>query len=324
MTTAVSAPQSQALGTYVQLAVTEAAALPHARKLLQCELDDLDRTCSRFRADSELSRANAAAGSPVPASARLRGLVRLALDVAEATDGLVDPTLGHAITTAGYDRDFAELSSGRGDGQSRPSPLEGASALALHQPGARWPDVKIDECAGTLLVPHGCSLDLGAIAKAAGADRAAATIAQTLGAGALVSLGGDVAMQGPSPDGGWPVRVVSTTASDVHRDTGEVVMLSGGGLATSSPGARRWLQDGEPRHHIIDPRTLRPADTDWLSITVAAHDCVAANAAATAGVVLAALAPHWLEGTGYPCRLVDATGGVLRLGSWPTPGTWSP
>jgi thiamine biosynthesis lipoprotein len=191
-------------------------------------------------------------------------------------------------------------------------------------PGPHWSDVEIDEAAGTLLVPRGCSLDLGAIAKASGADRAAATIARTLGAGALVSLGGDVAMQGPSPDGGWPVHVISTTASDDRGDAGQVVMLPGGGLATSSPGARRWLQDGEPRHHIIDPRTLRPADTDWLSITVAAHDCVAANAAATAGVVLGTLAPQWLEGTGYPCRLVDASGEVLRLGNWPPPEAWSP
>jgi thiamine biosynthesis lipoprotein len=191
-------------------------------------------------------------------------------------------------------------------------------------PGPHWSDVEIDEAAGTLLVPRGCSLDLGAIAKASGADRAAATIARTLGAGALVSLGGDVAMQGRSPDGGWPVHVISTTASDDRGDAGQVVMLPGGGLATSSPGARRWLQDGEPRHHIIDPRTLRPADTDWLSITVAAHDCVAANAAATAGVVLGTLAPHWLEGTGYPCRLVDASGEVLRLGNWPPPEAWSP
>lgn len=323
MTTAVSAPQTRALGTYVQLAVTEAAAVPHARRLLDCELEVLDRACSRFRADSELSRANAAAGSHVRVSTRLRGLIRVALDVAEATDGLVDPTLGDVMAAAGYDRDFAELSSGRG-GATGSAPTESVSPQPLPQPSPRWSDVEIDDAAGTLLVPHGCSLDLGAIAKAAGADRAAATIARTLGVGALVSLGGDVAMQGPSPDGGWPVHVVTTTASDEHGDTGQVVMLSGGGLATSSPGARRWLQDGEPRHHIIDPRTLRPADTDWSSITVAAHDCVAANAAATAGVVLGSLAPHWLEGTGYPCRLVDATGGVLRLGSWPTPGTWSP
>lgn len=323
MTTAVSAPRTQALGTYVQLAVTEPAALPHARTLLQCELEDLDQTCSRFRADSELSRANAAAGSPVQVSARLRELVRIALGVAEATDGLVDPTLGHAITRAGYDRDFAELPSDHG-GATPPAPVGSAHTLASpHQRGPHWSDVEIDEAAGTVLVPHGCSLDLGAIAKAAGADHAAAMISQTLGAGALVSLGGDVAMQGPSPDGGWPVQVVSTTASDDRGDTGQVVMLSGGGLATSSPGARRWLQNGEPRHHIIDPRTLRPADTDWLSITVAAHDCVAANAAATAGLVLGSLAPHWLEGTGYPCRLVDGKGGVLRLGAWPMPGTWS-
>jgi thiamine biosynthesis lipoprotein len=235
---------------------------------------------------------------------------------------MVDPTLGHAITAAGYDRDFAQLSSGRG-GVIRPLPAAHARTSAPPHQRPHWSDVEIDEARGTLLVPRGCSLDLGAIAKAAGADRAAATIAQTLGIGALVSLGGDVAMRGPSPDGGWPVHVVSTTASDDRRDRGQVVMLSGGGLATSSPGARRWLQDGEPRHHIIDPRTLRPADTDWLSITVAAHDCVAANAAATAGVVLGNLAPLWLEGTGYPCRLVDATGEVRRLGAWPMAETWS-
>ena len=315
MSPVVTAPRSSALGTYVELAVTGAAALERACVLLASELAELDLACSRFRADSELSRANAAAGSRMPASERLRDAVRIALGVAEDTDGLVDPTLGDALVEAGYDRDFADLRDEMSDALRRRGVPTRADAT---RPG--WTGVRVDDSAGTVLVPRGYSLDLGATAKARGADRAAELIAAELGVGVLVSLGGDVAMAGPPPSPGWPVRTVTTTLGN---EDGETVVLDGGGLATSSPGARRWWRNGQPQHHIIDPRTRRPAESAWTSVTVAAGTCVTANAAATAAVVLGASALLWIGGTGYPCRLVCDDGSVHRIGGWPEPGRWS-
>ena len=170
-------------------------------------------------------------------------------------------------------------------------------------------------------MPAGCSLDLGATAKAAGADRAAALIAERLDVGVLVSLGGDVATAGDAPAGGWPVRTGVSTLSATEAD--ETIMLGGGGLATSSPGVRRWRRGGVEQHHIVDPRTGRPAATRWQAVTVAAPRCLDANTAATAAIVLGDSALRWLGGTGWPARLVDDDGTVHRLGGWPEPGRWS-
>jgi thiamine biosynthesis lipoprotein len=103
----------------------------------------------------------------------------------------------------------------------------------------------------------------------------------------------------------------------------ETIVLGGGGLATSSPGARRWRRGGVKQHHIVDPRTGHPAVTRWRAVTVAAPTCLDANAAATAAVVLDTAALRWLGGTGWPARLVDGDGSVHRLGGWPEPGRWS-
>jgi thiamine biosynthesis lipoprotein len=137
----------------------------------------------------------------------------------------------------------------------------------------------------------------------------------------LVSLGGDVATAGGAPPGGWPVR--TATSSVRASDADETILLKAGGLATSSPGARSWRRGGDEQHHIVDPRTGRPAATPWQAVTVAAPTCLDANTAATAAVVLGAAALRWLGGTGWPARLVGTEGAVHRLGGWPEPGPWS-
>ena len=307
--TGLAAPRGSALGTYVELVVTEQNALPEAQRLLGGELDALDRACSRFRGDSELVRVNAGAGSAVPASDLLRAAVRVALAAADATEGLVDPTLGDRMDALGYDRDFAAL------------PADGPAPGPADEERPAWLDVRVDDRAGTVLVPRGCALDLGATAKAHGADLAAHLIADRLGVGVLVSLGGDVATAGPTPHGGWPVRTAASATRPAADD--ETIVLAAGGLATSSPGARSWRRGGVRQHHLLDPRTGRPAATRWRAVSVAAPTCLDANTAATAANVLGAAALRWLGGTGWPARLIDVDGTVHRLGGWPEPGVWS-
>jgi FAD:protein FMN transferase len=307
--TYVTAPREAALGTYVELAVTDAAALPAAQALLHAELAVLDLACSRFRDDSELSAVNAGAGAPVAAGPVLREALRVALAAAATTGGLVDPTLGAELIAAGYDRDFAALPGG----------APASEPLPARARRAGWPEVVVDDDAGTVTVPAGCRLDLGATGKAHGADRAAALIASRLGVGALVSLGGDVAMAGAPPRSGWPVRT-SVRAGDAEAET---VLVEGGGIATSSPFARRWRRGHQPMHHLIDPRTGGPARVAWRAVTVAAATAAEANALSTAAVVLAGDAPAWLAATGVPARLVGLNGRCHRLGGWPAPAAWS-
>ena len=303
----------QALGTTVYLLVTGLAALAPARRLLTEDLAALDEACSRFRADSEIvaldhaPRGDDGRTGPVRISPLLAGALAVALRAARLTDGDVDPTVGGALSAAGYDRDFALV---RRDGP----PVK----LTIHSvPG--WRQIDLDEAAGLVSLPAGVCLDLGATAKAWAADRAAARIAAEVGCGVLVNLGGDIAVAGPPPHGGWRIRVQDVTGrpEDPPAGPSAVIAIHSGGLATSSTAARRWRRGGDVLHHILDPRSGLPAVPVWRTVSVAAATCADANAASTAAIIRGEAALAWLTGLQLPARLVAESGAVVTLGGWP-------
>ena len=306
MSTDVFSETFSALGTTATLVVTEPAALPRSRRILDEVLADIDRSCSRFRADSDLSRVNDAGGQPVTVSPTLIDAVDVALRAARLTDGDVDPTIGKALRLLGYDRDFATVAATGG-------PL---SYVAERVPG--WWTVDVDHTAGTVRVPDGVQLDLGATAKALAADRAAAAIAQDPGGGVLVSLGGDVAVAGSAPRAGWAVLVTDDHAAGPDAP-GETVAIRTGGMATSSTAVRRWRRGDDAVHHIVDPATSHAADAVWRTVTVVAASCVDANIATTSAMVRGETAIDWLTGLTLAARLVRPDGTVVRIGDWPEP-----
>jgi thiamine biosynthesis lipoprotein ApbE len=314
----------RALGMLIQLGVTDPAKLARARQLLDGDLAALDRACSRFRPDSELvAVGNAARGAPgpvtVPVSALLAEAVEVSLRAAELTDGDLDPTVGGVMAALGYDRDFTQLqtvgaSAGPGAGSGAGSGTVGVRTI----PG--WRSVSVDVAAGQLTVPAGVQLDLGATVKGWAADCSAARIADRLGCGVLVSLGGDTAVAGPPPtEAGWPIRVQDTTLplEDTPDGPTQVVSIRVGGLATSSTAARRWHHGGDVLHHILDPRTGLPAAPVWRTVSVAAATCADANTAATAAIIRGDRAPGWLTSLNLPARLVSQEGAVRALAGWP-------
>jgi len=293
----------RALGTLVQLVVTDPGALPDARRLLENDLAEVDAACSRFRADSEIRALKG--GHPLKISPLLAEAIAVGLRAARLTDGDVDPTVGAAMSAVGYDRDFEKI-------EPNGPPLR----LTVRKvPG--WQQVRLD--GQTLIMPAGVQLDLGATAKAWAADRSAARIAARLGCGALVSLGGDIAVAGPAPDGGWRIRVQDVTGAPGDPPAGPYALIAirDGGLATSSTAARRWQRGGDVLHHILDPRTGLPAEPVWRTVSVAAGSCADANAASTAAVIRGRRALGWLGQLGLPARLVDATGAVFTVAGWP-------
>ena len=296
-----------ALGCWVHLVVTDRAALESARSMLAADLADLDAACSRFRADSELAALDRAQGRPVRLSPLLANAVEVALRAAELTDGDVDPTVGEAIVAAGYDRDFSLV------------PPDGPPLNLVVKAVPGWRQVRLDPATRTLAMPAGIRLDLGATAKAWAADRAAARIAAELGAGVLVGLGGDIAVAGQAPPGGWRIRVQDVTGrpEDVPEGPATVVAITSGGLATSSTTARRWRRGGNVLHHILDPRTGLPPAPVWRTISVTAATCADANAASTAAIIRGSEAPGWLAAIGLPARLVDVSGRVETVAGWP-------
>jgi thiamine biosynthesis lipoprotein len=284
---------------------TEPASLGAASELLRERLRALDLTCSRFRADSELAWVNAHAGAAVSVSPLLARAVRVALDAARTSGGCVDPTLGSQLRAAGYDRTFA-LVRERATWRLAPAPPQREA----------WRAVELDDEQRFLLVPEGVELDLGATAKALAADDAAHAIAAAVGAGVLVSLGGDIAVAGPAPAGGWPVRIAENHSAPLT-DAGPTVAIATGGLATSSTSVRRWPTEQGEAHHVLDPRSGRPAVTPWRTVTVAAATCLEANVAATAALVRGAEAVDGLAAARLPARLVRRDGSVVHVAGWP-------
>ena len=289
-------------GTYGAVLVTSPGALAAACGLLAAETAAIDVACSRFRADSEISLVNRAGGRVVEVSDLFAKALRTALTAAAVTDGDVDPTCGGSLVSIGYDRDFAQL---RAD-------TAALRTAARSAPG--WHLVELDARRRTIRVPAGTLLDLGATAKALAADRAAARIAAAVGCGVLVNLGGDIAVAGQPPTGGWRIEVTDELPADQadaglnggpdgtagraapagdpgrapgrgQRAPGQKVSIDAGGLATSCTATRSWRRGEALLHHIVVPGTGRPADGCWRTVSVAAASCVDANTASTAAII---------------------------------------
>lgn len=298
----VAVCERRALGTTAHVVVWPYEAHAAACDAVDRVLDSLDRQVSRFRTDSELVRAERNPGSPTLLSQGAAEALTVALAAACVTGGRVTPTVGAAVRALGYDRDFAAIRPGAGEGGAGPAP--------------GWRAVEL--VGRVLRVAPGLRLDLGATAKGLGADRAAwAALGARAGArGVLVGLGGDVAASGEPPRGGWPIGVAEEPVSD-WRSAPDVVRLWSGGVATSSVLHRRWRNAKGTVHHIVDPSTGEPAAGRWRTATVAARTCVEANTASTAAIVAGDDAEAWLADHGLPGRLVDHEGAVHLVGGWP-------
>jgi thiamine biosynthesis lipoprotein len=292
------------------VAVTDVDRADEALAMMAEDLAALDAACSRFRDDSELKRLEEASGGhPVAVGPLLFDAIEVACVVAVQTAGTVDPAIGSVLIELGYDRDFGELTA----------PSSGPECPAQPAPG--WWQISLDPDARTVAVPSGVHIDLGATAKAFAADRMSQRVSRALDCGALVNLGGDVAVSGPCPAGGWAVGIASecTTPPD---SVDELIAVVAGGLATSGTTARSWTRNGKRIHHIVDPWTGEPARPVWSLVSALAPSCVEANAWSTAAAVWGDDAIGNLTGLGVSARLVDAGGGVVHVGEWPV-GTLS-
>jgi thiamine biosynthesis lipoprotein len=240
-----------------------------------------DRQFSRFRPDSELCRVNESEREVVVVSKSFAQMAQRALKAARATHGLVDPTLGAALRSAGYDRDFRAL---------RPT-----SEAARPGPVGRWRAVRVT---GRLLIrPVGVELDLNGVVKGQTVDEAL----DLLSGEGFVSAGGDCAGRG---------------AFDVALPRGGSVRVTRGGLATSGTTTRRWLRADSWKHHLIDPSTGEPAASPWTEVTVSAATCLQADIAAKAAFLLGDAGPEWLDERQLPGRFLDGDGSELVNASW--------
>jgi FAD:protein FMN transferase len=243
--------------------------------------EEWEQVLSRFRSGNELDRLNRSGGLPMAVSKTLWEVLGAARSAEKFTGGLVAPTVLDALVGAGYDRSFESL-----------PPIQTSPSFA--SPGLPDPSGVIvwDVPTRSLVLPESVHLDLGGIAKGWAADQAVRRLTH-LGP-ALVDAGGDIAISGLQNDGqAWPIGIDDPFTTGAHFET---LKLARCGVATSGKDYHRWLKDGIWHHHIIDPRTGLPADTDVLSATVVAPTVMEAEAAAKAVLILGSQAGlDWLD-----------------------------
>jgi thiamine biosynthesis lipoprotein len=268
-------------GGTATLLVTESARLHGARRAVDRVIADVDAACSTYRDDSELALVHAACGRPVRVSATFHAVLWTALNAAEVTS-LIDPL----------------AYGGRTD----------------------WRSIRIDEPVGTVALPDGAILDLGSAGLAFAADRAAELAAGEEGCGVLFALGGDLAVAGPIPERGWPVRVNDDHRAGNGRSPSgqDITLWMPGGLATSSVTEQAGMSPGGRNvMHILNPSSGLPARGPWRTVSVAAGSCVDADTASIAAIVRGHGAVDWLTSLGLPARLVHADGWATTVAGWP-------
>jgi thiamine biosynthesis lipoprotein len=259
-------------------------------------VEELEGRWSRFRASSEVSRMNEAAGRPVRVAPGTLTLVERAVEGARRTEGRFDPTVLGAMIRAGYDRSFelvGEVSTER------------RSDLAVGVDR-----IRIDRVSSTVTLPSGVGFDPGGIGKGLAADLVVNVLRSRGALGACVNLGGDLRVMGASPQaGGWVIEIAHPTRSD----PAATVVLRAGAVATSTRTKRAWGPPGDRRHHLIDPSTGEPAGDGPLAATAVAAEGWQAEVAAKAAVLGGpGSGLRAFDALGVDGLVVDADGGVHR------------
>lgn len=256
-----------------------------------------ERVMTRFDEASELARVNRWAGSWVQVSPLLFDVIRIAVQAAEHTAGLFDPTIGRVLCELGYDRPFEALPSDRA-----PSDVT--------RRRVSWKDIELDEEALTIRIPEGVALDLGGIGKGYAVDAVAEHCARQ--GPVLVNAGGDIRTIGtPSEESAWTIGVASPF--EQARDLVDL-RLTDAAVATSTTMKRRWQQGGRTFHHLVDPRTDRPAQSNLVSVTVVAPSATEAEVHAKAALLLgAARARGYFAARPALAAIIVTVGGEIRM-----------
>lgn len=261
----------------------------------------VEQCLSRFLPESELCALNRSGGAPFRASPLLFRVVKLALDAAAATHGAFDPTILPALESAGYDRSFEHM----------PTRRSGGIALAEAPFTIDYRSVHLDQARSTITLPPHSRIDLGGIGKGYAVDLAIEATAAT--PHRCINAGGDIAVRGtPGSESGWTIAL-----EDAGIRAGESVSIVDSALATSTISKRRWIADGQEQHHLIDPRTHRPANSPFRTVSVVARTCIQADVAAKATLVLGNDGIPLLEELGLHGIAIHHDGDVNTTRHWP-------
>jgi len=257
----------RAMGTTISLLIPESQAEVGVQ-IVRALFTEWEDTLSRFLPESELSYLNQRAGQSVAVSDLLYTVLTTALTAAQATGGVYDPAMLDQLVRAGYDRTFDDL------------PAVRVSPLLPGEPGGGWRGIRVDTIRRRVTLPVGIKLDFGGIAKGMAVDAALEKLYQSGIHSALVNAGGDLAVLGlPPNEKQWPIAIPG-------RERFWTLPLRQGAIATSGIARRHWWQGQTLRHHLLDPRTGLPAESDLWSVTVVTARCEQAEVGAKVAFIL--------------------------------------
>jgi thiamine biosynthesis lipoprotein len=258
-------------------------------------LTHVESALTRFDPASELSRLNAAAGASFPASKLLYQVLGEALRAAGRSGGLFDPTVLRAVEASGYAISFDQIPDGVREKTAGSSSYRSVRLL----PGRQ------------IALAPGTGVDLGGFAKGWAVDRCAHFMDP--GTSWLVNAGGDLLAHGPGPEGrGWLAGVEDPLLPGTDMS---VLRVDDRAVATSSIMRRRWRTANGDAHHLIDPRTGRPSETDLASVTVIANSVAQAEVEAKVLLLLGReQAVQRAERLGIPALLAGHDGQQAYVG----------
>jgi thiamine biosynthesis lipoprotein len=273
-----------------------AATFAQAQAAASAAIDEvlrIEAKYSRYRAESVVSRVNAAAGGePVAIDAETAALLAFADAAHRNSGGLFDPTSG--VLRRAWDFRVARV----------PSQAELAPVLAR----IGWERVERGADSVRLADP-GMELDFGGFGKEYAVDRAVAVLVAHGAGSAMVNLAGDLAITGAQPDGTpWRVGVMHPRREQAVIAT---LPVASGALATSGDYERFIEVEGVRHCHILDPRTGHSA-RGFQSVTAVAPSCLVAGSATTIAMLKGAgEGLRWLRELAIPHLCVLAGGEVV-------------
>ena len=259
--------------------------------------DLVDRTCSRFRPDSELSQLNQQVGKEVKTSSVMFSILLESDRYYRETEGIFNPSILSALENEGYSTSIESIS-----GREIETPAGNSTLSLLEQPFF----LNEEQQAVTLY----STIDLGGIAKGWVIDRAAQLL-ERMGAG-FINVGGDIRIFGILPR---PLHIGIENPFDTTNMISSI-QVENGAVATSTSMKRRWRVDGKWRHHLIDTKTGRPSESGVVSATITAPTALEADVWAKTVLLLGeSNGQEWLRKKGLHGVIVNQDNIVWKGGA---------
>ena len=267
----------ETMGTSWHVTVVPGPGVPSGDVLtrgIEDALEQVNRSMSTYRDDSEISRFNATEpGTWFDVSEDFYAVLSTALAVGWQSSGAYDVTVGPLVDLWGF---------GPGGAIVTPPPDDAVSSLLTRVGQNR---LRLDGENLRLLKQGEVSLDLSSIAKGYAVDRVALWLSAQGIANYLVEVGGEMRLSGVSGRGdAWRIAIERPDSTDRAPD--QAIRLTNVAVATSGDYRNFFEIDGHRYSHSIDPRTGYPVSHDLVSVTVVDSSAMLADAWATALTIL--------------------------------------